>query len=227
MAAVREETASARTLVLDVDGWDGHRAGQHVSLRLTAEDGYQAARDYSLASAAGEPPEVTVQRMDDGEVSPWFVDVAEAGDALEVRGPAGGWFVWDPHAGGPPLLLVAGGSGLVPLRSVLRTRVRSGDRTPVRLLVSARTVDDVLYRAELAEPSDGVEVVVTLTRGAPPGWTGRTGRLDRAALDALGSPPEREPDVYVCGPTAFVEQVASDLVALGHDPARVRTERFG
>ena len=228
VAAVRE-TPSARTLTLDVDGWVTHRAGQHVDLRLTADDGHQAVRSYSLASAPGEPPQVTVEALPDGEVSPHLVDVAEPGDALDVLGPVGGWFVREPDPAAPrPLLLVAGGSGVVPFRAMLRHRLRSGDRTPVRLVVSAGTLESLPHREELlAVRRPGVEVLVTLTREAPAGWDGRRGRVDAGLLTELGWAPEARPQLYVCGPTAFVERVASALVDLGHDPAEIRTERFG
>jgi ferredoxin-NADP reductase len=225
-ATVREvirETPSASTLVLDVDGWPGHRAGQHVDIRLTAEDGYRAQRSYSLASAPEDSvPVITVERLDDGEVSPYLVDEARAGDVLEIRGPVGGWFVWDASQGGP-LWLIGGGSGVVPLRSMLRHHDRAGSDVPARLLLSARTEDDVLYRAELPT----FDVTYTYTRAAPEGWTGYARRVDRAMLAEAGFAPGERPRIYVCGPTGFVEGVAGDLIALGHDPARVRTERFG
>jgi ferredoxin-NADP reductase len=223
VATVREtvrETPSATTLVLDVPGWPGHRAGQHVDLRLTAEDGYTATRSYSLSSAPGDPPAVTVERLDDGEVSPYLVDDAQPGDELELRGPVGGWFVWEPAHGGP-LQLVGGGSGLAPLMSILRHHRRSGGDAEVRLLLSARGPQDVLFAGELVDP------VITYTREAPPGWTGYARRFDRAMLEEATIPPEREPRNYVCGPTGLVEAVAADLVAIGHDPSRIRTERFG
>ena len=214
-----------RTLVLDVPGWTGHRAGQHVDIRLTAEDGYQATRSYSLASAPGDPPAITVERLDDGEVSPYLVGVAETGDAFEVRGPVGGYFVWNVADGGP-LLLVGGGSGIVPLMSMLRHRAAEASRVPTRLLYSARARDDVIYREELERlAGDGLEATLTLTRD--PDWGGRTGRLDGEALAELAWPPDEAPHVYVCGPTGFVETVAAGLVELGYDPARIRTERFG
>ena len=223
------ETAAAATLLLDVPGWPGHRAGQHVDVRLTAEDGYQAQRSYSIASAPEDAAlALTVERLDDGEVSPYLVDELRAGDALELRGPIGGWFTWDARQGGP-LLLVAGGSGLVPLMAMLRHRRNAGADADVRLLLSARGRDDVLYATELealgSEP--GVEVALTFTRRPPPGWTGSTGRVDREILAASGWPPERSPRIFVCGPTGFVEAVADGLLALGHTPDRIRTERFG
>ena len=215
-----------RTIVLDVPDWPGHRAGQHVDVRLTAEDGYQAAREYSIASAPGEPVAITVELLDDGEVSPYLTQELRVGDAIELRGPVGGYFVWGPEEGGP-LLLVAGGSGVVPLRAMLRHRGRSGSDVPVRLLYSSRSLDDVIYRAELDEPADGVEVVHTLTRAQPEGWTGYSRRVDAALLAEVAWPVEEDPLVYVCGPTSFVETVAGGLVALGYPPRRVKTERFG
>jgi ferredoxin-NADP reductase len=221
-----QETARVKTIVLDVPDWPGHRAGQHVDVRLTAEDGYQAAREYSIASAPGEPVAITVERLDDGEVSPYLTEELRPSDAIELRGPVGGYFVWDPDDGGP-LLLVAGGSGVAPLRAMVRHRGRSGSDVPVRLLYSSRSLDDVIYRGELDEPMDGVEVVHTLTRVQPPGWTGYSRRVDPEMLDEVAWPAEEDPRVYVCGPTSFVEAVAHGLVELGYPPRRVKTERFG
>jgi ferredoxin-NADP reductase len=193
---------------------------------LTAEDGYQASREYSIASAPGEQVAITVERLDDGEVSPYLTQELRAGDAIELRGPVGGYFVWDVEKGGP-LLLVAGGSGVVPLRAMLRHRRRSGSDVPVRLLYSSRTVDDVIYREELGEAADGVEVIHTLTRAQPPGWNGYARRVDAAMLREVAWSPDTEVHAYVCGPTSFVEAVAGGLVELGYPPASVRTERFG
>jgi ferredoxin-NADP reductase len=227
VAEVRDairETPSATTLVLDVPGWPRHRAGQHVDLRVTAEDGYQAQRSYSIASAPeDEDVAVTVERLDDGEVSPYLVDEAQPGDQLELRGPVGGWFVWTAADGGP-LFLVAGGSGVVPLMAMLRHRARSGSDAEARLLLSARREQDVIYARELAQL---VEPAITYTREAPAGWAGYARRVDRAMLAEAGFPPDRRPRVFVCGPTGFVEGVAHELVALGHDASRIRTERFG
>jgi ferredoxin-NADP reductase len=230
LAAKRPETPGVSTLVFEIEGWPGHRAGQHVDLRLTSEDGYQASRSYSIASPPEDPGlALTVEKLSDGEVSPYLVDVMEPGDELELRGPVGGWFVWDVSDGGP-LLLVAGGSGIVPLMSMLRHRaMRDGD-VPARLLVSARTIDDLIYGHELAEleaAGDGLELFVTLTREAPPGWDGFMRRIDRELLAEVAWPVERASRTYVCGPTAFVETAADALVALGQDPAEIRTERFG
>jgi ferredoxin-NADP reductase len=221
-----EETARVRTLVLDVPEWPGHRAGQHLDIRLTAEDGYRAEREYSIASAPGEPVAITVERLDDGEVSPYLTDELRAGDALELRGPIGGYFVWDPEDGGP-LLLVAGGSGIVPLRAMLRHWRRSDSHAPVRVLYSSRSLEDVIYRDELDEPASGVEVFHTLTREQPPGWTGYARRVDPALLREVAWPADQEPLAFVCGPTSFVETVASALVELGYPPGQVKTERFG
>jgi ferredoxin-NADP reductase len=225
--AVAEETPRARTLTLDVDEWPGHRAGQHVDVRLTADDGYQAERSYSIASAPElGAVEITVELIDDGEVSPWFVEVAQPGDTLEIRGPIGGHFSWSADEGGP-LLLVAGGYGLAPLMAMVRHRAARGSDADVRLLVSARAADDVPYRDELAglEGAPALRVAYTYTRSAPPGWTGWARRVDAAMLDELS--PGRSARCFVCGPTPFVERVAELLVAAGHDPSAIHAERFG
>jgi len=222
------ETPRVRTLVLDVPEWPGHGAGQHVDIRLTAEDGYQAERSYSLAASPGQPLAVTVERLDDGEVSPYLVDEVVPGDSFEIRGPIGGYFVWD--GGSEPLLLVAGGSGVVPLMSILRHRAAIGSTVPAKLLYSSRTLEDVIYREELEQlhtRGDGVEVVHTLTRAQPAGWEGRVGRVGRELLAEVAFPAADHPAVYVCGPTSFVEAVAAALVELGHEPGHIRTERFG
>jgi ferredoxin-NADP reductase len=223
---VVEETARVKTIVLRVPDWPGHRAGQHLDVRLTAEDGYRAEREYSIASAPREPVAITVERLDDGEVSPYLTEELRAGDQIELRGPVGGYFVWDVDEGGP-LFLVGGGSGIVPLRAMLRHRVRTGSDTPVRLLYSSRSLEDVIYRAELDEPRDGVQVVHTLTRSQPPDWTGYSRRVDADLLGEVAWPAREDPNAFVCGPTSFVETVASGLVELGYPPERVRTERFG
>jgi ferredoxin-NADP reductase len=220
------ETARVRTIVLDVPDWPGHRAGQHLDIRLTAEDGYRAEREYSIASAPGEPVAITVERLDDGEVSPYLTEELRTGDQIELRGPVGGYFVWDPEEGGP-LLLVAGGSGIVPLRAMLRHRDRTGSDAAVRLLYSSRSLEDVIYLAELDEPREGVVVVHTLTRAHPPGWTGYSRRVDAELLAEVAWPAGEDPHAFVCGPTSFVETVASGLVELGYPPERVKTERFG
>jgi ferredoxin-NADP reductase len=227
VSVVTEETASVRTIELQAPGWPGHRAGQHLDLRLTAEDGYQAERSYSIASAPGEPVAITVERLDDGEVSPYLTEELRPGDELEVRGPIGGYFVWDASDGGAPLLLVGGGSGVVPLRSILRYRERTGAAVPARLLYSARSLADVIYRGELDRYRDGVQVVYTLTRTHPQGWTGHTGRVDAALLGEVAWPLGQDPLTFVCGPTSFVEAVAGALVGLGYPAQRIKTERFG
>ena len=221
MVEVRDETSAIRTLVLDVPEWPGHRAGQSVDVRLTAESGYATQRPYSLASAPEDPRlELTVQRMGDGEVSPWLAREARAGDQLEIRGPGGRSFSWHVEDGGP-LLLVAGGSGLVPLRAMLRHRLALDAKLDTRLVLSVRTEEDQLYAAEIeAWRAAGVRVTVTLTRAG-----GR--RVDAAMLAEAGPPPEARPHVFVCGPTAFVEAAATHLLRAGHDADRVRTERFG
>jgi ferredoxin-NADP reductase len=223
---VTDETPKVRTLSLSVPDWPGHRAGQHVDIRLTAEDGYQAEREYSVASAPGEPLAITVERLDDGEVSPYLTEEAQPGDQLEVRGPVGGYFVWEPDSGGP-LLLAAGGSGVVPLRAILRERSLVGSSVPVRLLYSSRSWDDVIYSSELDVPADGVEVIHTLTRSQPPTWHGYARRVDKQMLAEVAWPVADMPLTYVCGPTSFVESVATILVGLGYPAGRVKTERFG
>ena len=229
MIEVSEETAQTRSIVLGVSDWPGHRAGQHVDVRLTAEDGYQAERSYSIASAPEDGNLVlTVERLEDGEVSTYLADELRPGDELEFRGPIGGYFVWEQAFGGP-LLLLAGGSGIVPFRSLLRHHAAIGSDTPVRLLYSARTIDDVIYRNELAGFASRTQVDVrfALTRAWPEGWQGYRRRIDRAMLEEIAWPPGEGTLVYVCGPTAFVEVAASTLVGLGHDPKRIKTERFG
>jgi ferredoxin-NADP reductase len=226
VTAVTRETASVVTIELEPPDWPGHRAGQHLEVRLTAEDGYTAERQYSIASAPGEPLAITAELLEGGEVSPYLTEELRAGDELELRGPIGGYFVWEPGDGGP-LLLLAGGSGVVPLRSILRHRRRTGSDVPARLLYSSRTLPDVIYRAELGQHHDGLQVSYTLTRSQPPGWTGHTGRINQALLAELAWPAEARPLTYICGPTSFVETAAAALVGLGYPPERVKTERFG
>lgn len=224
------ETPTTRSLVLSVPGWSGHRAGQHVDIRLTAPDGYRAERSYSIASAAsGECIELTVERLDDGEVSPYLTGELRVGDKVELRGPIGGYFAWDVGQGGP-LLLVGGGSGVVPLMAMIRQRAAAGSDVPVRLLHSSRTYEEIIYRTELerlAAADETLGVFHTLTRGHPSDWAGYQRRIDETMLAEVGWPPADRPLVSVCGPTRLVESVATTLTMLGHDPGRVRTERFG
>jgi ferredoxin-NADP reductase len=214
---VIDETPRVKSLVLDLPMWSGHDAGQHVDVRLTAEDGYQTQRSYSIASAPEDDSVVlTVERLADGEVSPYLVDELRVGDELELRGPVGGYFVWREELGGP-LLLIAGGSGIVPLRAMLRHHRATRSSIPVRLLYSARSHDELIYRAELARLAGAEEV----------DWRGHRRRIDRELLEEVAWPLRDRPLIYVCGPTGFVEVAASCLVELGHRPDRIRTERFG
>jgi ferredoxin-NADP reductase len=231
VVAKKTETLRTVSLALAVPNWPGHLAGQHVDVRLTAEDGYQAERSYSIAS----PPEermlvtLTVERLDDGEVSPYLADELRVGDQVELRGPIGGYFVWEVSTGGP-LLLVAGGSGLVPLMAIIRHRKATGSTVPTRLLYSSRSYEEIIYRDELDQlvrGEAGLEVIHTLTRSQPPGWTGYRRRIDDSLLREVAWPSEQHPLAYICGPTQMVETAASVLVPLGYDPARVKTERFG
>ena len=227
MARANWETPRVRTLELDVPSWADHRAGQHLDVRLTAEDGYQAQRSYSIASAPGEPPALTVERLDDGEVSPYLVDEAREGDGFEVRGPIGGYFVWEPDDP-VPVLLVGGGSGVVPLMAMARSRERADGTAPMRLLYSSRSLEDVIYRDELETlAGGGFEVVHTLTREQPSGWTGYSRRIDPELLAEVAWPVKDGPKVFVCGSTRFVDAAADGLVGLGYDPRWIRTERFG
>ncbi len=224
-----EETAHAKTIVLDRSGWPGHVAGQHLDVRLTAEDGYQAERSYSIASAPeDERVELTVERIDDGEVSPYLADELRSGDQLELRGPIGGHFTWRVEDGGP-LLLIAGGSGLVPLMAMIRHRAARKSTIDTRLLVSSRSWDDLLYRDELSRMSGeaGLTTQFTLTRSQPPGWGGFDRRVDAEMLTLLGPRVSEQPRIFVCGPTAFVESVADALVGIGHPPGSIHAERFG
>jgi ferredoxin-NADP reductase len=226
VASITEETASVATIELELPDWPGHRAGQHLDVRLTADDGYTAERSYSIASAPGEPLAITVERLENGEVSPYLTGELQAGDQLELRGPIGGYFVWEP-ADESPLMLIAGGSGVVPLRSMLRHRMRIGSDVPARLLYSARTLPDVIYRGELDHYGEGARVIYTLTRSQPSGWTGYSGRVNVATLAETVWPAGQRPLAFICGPTSFVETVAQSLIGLGYPPERVRTERFG
>jgi ferredoxin-NADP reductase len=232
LAAVADlvvETAQTITIVFDVPGWPGHVAGQHIDIRLTAPDGYQTQRSYSISSGPEDDRlAITVERIDDGEVSPYLTGVLEVGDEIELRGPIGGHFTWRVEDGGP-LLLVAGGSGLAPLMSMLRHRAAQESDVDARLLVSARTLGDLIFREELEALATGPGLAVhrTLTRGRPDGWDGYGRRVDRAMLDQVGPQPAERPRVFVCGPTGFVEQVADVLVEVGHDPGAIHAERFG
>lgn len=231
VVATQAETARTKSIQLAVPNWLGHQAGQHVDVRLTAEDGYQVERSYSIASPPEEQPRLTltIERLDDGEVSPYLVDELRAGDKLELRGPIGGYFVWEVQMGGP-LLLVAGGSGIVPLMAMIRHRAAVGSSVATRLLYSSRSLDDVIYRNELDrlhKSSTMLEVVQTLTRVQPPGWTGYARRIDSAMLREVAWPVEQHPLAFICGPTPFVETAAASLVTLGYEPARIKTERFG
>jgi ferredoxin-NADP reductase len=231
VSSVRNETPTVRSFTFDLPGWTGHRPGQHVDLRLTAEDGYSVERSYSIASEPerGAEIDITVERIPDGEVSPFMHDVVVEGDRLELRGPIGGYFVWEATLGGP-LLLVAGGSGVVPLMAMIRHRQRAGSDVPTRLLFSSRHLEEIIYREELdrlAAGGDGLEVIHTLTRSQPGGWTGYNRRIDDRMLAEVVEPLGVQARVYICGPTALVEVAANALVRLGLPPDRVRTERFG
>jgi ferredoxin-NADP reductase len=224
------ETPRTKSLVLEVPGWEGHKAGQHVDVRLTAPDGYQAQRSYSIASAPQDERLVlTVDRLDEGEVSPYLTDVLMARDKLELRGPIGGYFTWEEGDGGP-LLLLGGGSGVAPLMAMIRHRAAAGSDIPCRLLYSSRSYEEIIFREELetlASRDASLEVIHTLTRSRPEGWAGYHRRIDAEMLAEVAQPPDKRPLAFVCGPTTFVEGVADALVSLGHDPGRVKTERFG
>ncbi|MFC8246263.1 ferredoxin reductase [Streptomyces chartreusis] len=223
----RDESSLARTLVFDVPGWPGHQAGQHVDVRLTAEDGYSTQRSYSVASAPDdESVELTVQRTEGGEVSPYLTDELAVGDLVELRGPVGGWFVWKPEQK-EPVFLLAGGSGLVPLMAMIRMRRAVGNRTPFRLLYSVRSPETQLFTSELRRGDPGLDTAYVYTRSTPLEWPRPAGRIDASDVSGRGWPPDFEPTCYVCGSTGFVETAAGLLVALGHHPGRIRTERFG
>jgi len=224
-----DETARSKSIVLELPDWPGHSAGQHVDVRLTAEDGYQAQRSYSIASSPEDEHLVlTVERLEDGEVSPYLVDELRTGDEVELRGPIGGYFAWEASLGGP-LLLIAGGSGIVPFRSMLRHWAAGERDTMARLVYSSRAIGEVIYREELMRlaTEDGVELHITLTREWPDDWQGHRGRVGRTLLEEVAWPPAAHPLIYACGPSGFVEAVAEALVAAGHEPGRIRTERFG
>lgn len=231
VVAIQAETARTKSITLALPNWKGHRAGQHVDVRLTSEDGYQAERSYSIASAPEEERRLTltVERLDDGEVSPYLVEELRVGDQLELRGPIGGYFVWEARMGGP-LLLVAGGSGIAPLMAMLRHRAATGSTVATRLLYSSRSYADIIYRDELdrlIKSTTMLEVLHTFTRAQPPGWTGYHRRIDTDMLRDVAWPSDQYPLMYICGPTPFVETAAASLVTLGHEPGRVKTERFG
>jgi ferredoxin-NADP reductase len=227
--AVKAETPHAKTIGLEVPGWPGHTAGQHLDVRLTAEDGYQAERSYSIASAPEDPRvALTVERIEAGEVSPYLTEELRIGDQLELRGPVGGHFTWRVQDGGP-LLLVAGGSGVVPLMAMLRHRAARASVVDTRVLVSTRSLGDIFYCDELTAlgSGDGIAVHHTLTREAPPGWRGYARRIDAAMLHEIAPPAMERPRIFVCGPTPFVEQAADLLLELGYEAATIRAERFG
>ena len=234
VAGTQDETATVRSFSLALPDWPGHRPGQHVDVRLTAEDGYSVERSYSIASAPeaaerGAGLDITVERIPDGEVSAFLHDTVVPGDGFEIRGPIGGYFVWEAALGGP-LLLVAGGSGVVPLMAMLRHRAAAGSAVPARLLYSSRGADEIIYRGELetlAADGSGLAVAHTLTRSQPPGWTGYARRIDEAMLSDVLAPLGSSTKVFICGPTALVENAANALVRLGLPAAQVRTERFG
>jgi ferredoxin-NADP reductase len=230
VAELVRETPTVSSIVFEVPDWPGHLAGQHVDVRLTAEDGYQAQRSYSIASPPEDPRlTLTVERLSDGEVSPYLVGEVRVGDKVELRGPIGGYFVWKA-AEDRPLLLIAGGSGIVPLMAMIRHHAAAGSRAPVRLLYSSRSIDDVIYRDELDRLSahnQNLVIVHTLTRSQPPGWAGYSRRIDREMLTQVAWPKRDAPDVFVCGPTAFVETASGLLVEAGYEAPWIRTERFG
>jgi ferredoxin-NADP reductase len=231
VAAIRDETPSVRTIAFSLPQWTGHLAGQHVDVRLTSDDGYQAERSYSIASPSGRIAliEITIERISDGEVSPFLTEQLALGDTIELRGPLGGYFTWSPenHA---PLMLIAGGSGIVPLMSMLRTRTQAVNRPPARLLYSSRQFEEIIYRSELdslVAANDGFSFASALTRGAPANWLGETRRVDGEMLAKYTFPAAQAPYNFVCGPTSFVETVADRLVGLGHQESAIKTERFG
>lgn len=231
VTAIVEETRNVHSVDLLIPGWTGHLPGQHVDIRLTAEDGYQAQRSYSIATPEhGETLAITVELVEGGEVSPYLIEDLRVGDRFELRGPIGGYFVWEPAVEGPPLQLIAGGSGVVPLMSMTRALANADSAISARMLLSAKSWEDVIYREELERLADqvpGLEVQYTLTRAQPPGWSGYSRRVDLDLLAEAVWAPGEVPLIYVCGPTGFVETVASAMIELGHDPTAVKTERFG
>ncbi len=230
VSSLVEETPRVRSILLNAPGWRGHRPGQHVDVRLTAEDGYQAQRSYSIASAPESTDlTLTVERIEEGEVSPYLAGEVRPGDRFEVRGPIGGYFVWTTAIGGP-LFLIAGGSGVAPLMAMLRHRAAAKSMVPATLVFSSRGYEDIIYRNELERlvASDRqLKVVHTLTRSQPPGWTGPRRRIDRDMLANEGFGAREKPHIFICGPTALVESSARALTELGHDRALIKTERFG
>jgi ferredoxin-NADP reductase len=229
VAELVDETPRCKSIVLEVPDWSGHRAGQHVDVRLTAEDGYQAQRSYSIASAPEDGNLVlTVERLDDGEVSPYLVDELRPGDELELRGPVGGYFVWEQSLGGP-VMMIAGGSGVVPFRAMVRHHAASGSDAGLRLLYSSRSLEEVIYREELERlVAEGeVDVALALTREWPEDWGGQRGRIDQRLLEETSWPPPEAPLIFICGPSGFVEAVSGWLVESGHSPSQIKTERFG
>jgi ferredoxin-NADP reductase len=230
---IRQETPTVKSLILDLPDWRTHLPGQHVDVRLTAEDGYQTERSYSIASSPEDDRlMLTVERIDDGEVSPYLTEVLQIGDRVELRGPIGGYFVWNAgrDPGRAPVLLVAGGSGIAPLMAMIRHRAKSDEKVPTRLLYSSRSYEEIIYREELdrlAESDPTLSVIYTLTRRQPENWTGYARRIDQAMLKETAWPPSERPLAFTCGPTSLVETVASYLQALGYEPGRIKTERFG
>lgn len=227
VSEVADVTPTARVLRITVPGWPGSEPGQHVDVRLTAEDGYQAVRSYSIASVGpGSEIELAVERLPDGEVSPFLVDELELGDGVELRGPLGGWFVWRP-GDTRPVQLIAGGSGVVPFVAMMRSHARAGSTAPMRLLYSLRTPEGAYFRDELSQPGPHVTTTYHYTRAAPPGWSRAAGRLTAEDLERATLPPSDGPLTYICGPTGFVEAITAALTTLGHSPDTIRTERFG
>ncbi len=230
IVAIREETPRVKTLNLAVADWAGHQAGQHVDIRLTAEDGYQAQRSYSISSPPEAPHvELTVETIEDGEVSPYLAGEARIGDKFEVRGPIGGYFVWSAALAGP-LVLIAGGSGVAPFMSILRHRAIAGHPHPAILVYSSRSLEDIIYREELdrlRRADASLRVVHTLTRAQPADWSGYGRRIDASMLSEIGVPALENAHVFICGPTGMVEGAAQALIGLGMAAGRIKTERFG
>ena len=230
VTGIRDETPRVKTFTLSLPAWQPHLPGQHYDIRLTAEDGYQSQRSYSVGSDPTHVGEIelTIERLADGEVSAFMHDVVVPGDRIDVRGPIGGYFVWDANGGGP-ILLIAGGSGVVPLMAMARHRAATGSDVPATLLYSSRSREDVIYFDELERlrSQDGLGVFHTLTRAQPEGWTGYSRRIDAAMLGEVVAHSDANAQVFICGPTPLVEGAAEGLVGMGLAPARIRTERFG